>query len=283
MNNKTIICGHRGNPVEWPENTIPSILSVAMSGIKAIEVDLCITRDDVVVLWHDHNPGSMEARAREAGMEPNVRYKPFFPATRNIISSVTYDELKKHYGYVLKSGFGKKITGNLIPTLEEFFSYISKYKLQYIFLDLKPNNLNLNRKILSKVLETYKEHKLEIKIIIESFNKTILDTLVLEYPEFEYALDVSIPHGFSFFTKQYSAFLKSGVHSGVLMRPVIPTFGGISSYKRIVKNDIKLRDKYPYKKLICATIDNKNEIKFLSNLGVDFIQTNYPKLFMESI
>lgn len=48
--------GHRGAPFVHAENTIPSFKSAAKLGANAVEVDLSITSDDHVILWHNVDP-----------------------------------------------------------------------------------------------------------------------------------------------------------------------------------------------------------------------------------
>ncbi|BAH38961.1 glycerophosphoryl diester phosphodiesterase family protein [Gemmatimonas aurantiaca T-27] len=45
--------GHRGNRAHAPENTIPSLLEAVALGVDAVEFDLHVTRDGVLVLMHD--------------------------------------------------------------------------------------------------------------------------------------------------------------------------------------------------------------------------------------
>eukprot|EP00002_Diphylleia_rotans_P006302 TRINITY_DN1568_c0_g1_i1.p1 TRINITY_DN1568_c0_g1~~TRINITY_DN1568_c0_g1_i1.p1 ORF type:complete len:289 (-),score=79.04 TRINITY_DN1568_c0_g1_i1:207-1073(-) len=51
-----ILYGHRGNSKDFPENTIPAFLStLELAGIEntANEMDVYVTKDDVVVVFHD--------------------------------------------------------------------------------------------------------------------------------------------------------------------------------------------------------------------------------------
>jgi len=79
-NNLFLTCGHRGSPVNEPENTIPSFERALREGANALEVDVCVTKDKEVILWHDWNPDELVAIIREKGFEPEVAYKPEFPA-----------------------------------------------------------------------------------------------------------------------------------------------------------------------------------------------------------
>ncbi|MBL0939773.1 MAG: hypothetical protein IBJ03_12820 [Gemmatimonadaceae bacterium] len=47
------VIGHRGNRAHAPENTIPSMLEAVAAGAEALEFDVHVTRDDVLVVVHD--------------------------------------------------------------------------------------------------------------------------------------------------------------------------------------------------------------------------------------
>jgi glycerophosphoryl diester phosphodiesterase len=49
-----LLFGHRGSPVHEPENTIPSFKRALADGCNAIELDVHLTRDDQIVVIHDH-------------------------------------------------------------------------------------------------------------------------------------------------------------------------------------------------------------------------------------
>jgi glycerophosphoryl diester phosphodiesterase len=47
------IMGHRGAPVDEPENTLPSIARALDIGVAAVEIDVQLTRDGVLAVIHD--------------------------------------------------------------------------------------------------------------------------------------------------------------------------------------------------------------------------------------
>ena len=96
-----LICGHRGSPVNEPENTIPSFERALTEGVNSLEIDICVTKDKEVILWHDWNPDELVSLIRERGFEPEVSYKPDFPPLfaelRKKISEVNLDTFRENY------------------------------------------------------------------------------------------------------------------------------------------------------------------------------------------
>ena len=50
---RRLVIGHRGNPVAFAENTIESLQSAMDLGVDALEFDVRVSRDGVVVTMHD--------------------------------------------------------------------------------------------------------------------------------------------------------------------------------------------------------------------------------------
>ena len=96
---KPIISAHRGDKANFPENTMEAFESAVNMGVDMIETDIHLTRDNKLVLIHDHSVDRT-------------------PDGTGKVSEKTYDELK-----LLNAGTCK--SPSHIPTLEEFLAYVS--------------------------------------------------------------------------------------------------------------------------------------------------------------
>src|ERR1043166_1131670 len=72
-----LIIGHRGAPHQACENTLESFEEALQLGANALELDVSMTSDQHVVLWHDWVPSiksalrpTAELRRRDAGNAP---------------------------------------------------------------------------------------------------------------------------------------------------------------------------------------------------------------------
>lgn len=285
-------CGHRGSPVNEPENTIPSLERALWEGANSLEVDICVTKDKEVILWHDWNPDELVALIRESGMEPEVAYKPDFPAPfsgyRNKISDLTLQEFRTHFNYI-KKGESEPV-GVHIPTFEEFISWLAdKEKVKYVFLDLKvpPNEKELVLVILDQLNSLTKKYNPPCKFILETFSKEVLATAKSKYPNMTYCLDVELPPGFIFFPRLYSG-IKTAIQNknsvGLVLRPRQITIANWMTYRRVIRYDVRKKKVFNKKNpehkinfLIGCTINDKREMDCLIKKGINGMQTDYPR------
>ncbi|HEX9253536.1 MAG TPA: glycerophosphodiester phosphodiesterase family protein [Ignavibacteriaceae bacterium] len=296
--NLFLVCGHRGSPVNEPENTIPSFERALLEGVNSLETDLCVTKDKEVILWHDWNPDELVAIIREQGIEPEVAYKPDFPAPfsglRNKTSELTLSEIRKNFNYVRK---GESISVNAhIPTLREFIDWIKdKNQIKYVFLDIKvpKDEKELVIVILDQLDTLIKEFSLSTKFIIETFYSEVLEIAKKKYPELNYSLDVEIPPGFIFLPRIHSTVKVAAANKNnvaIIMRPRQITFASWVTFRRVIWYDVR-RKKLINKKsdstkidfLVGCTINNKKEMECLIKSGISGIQTDYPRRLINVI
>jgi glycerophosphoryl diester phosphodiesterase len=287
-----LTCGHRGSPVNEPENTIPSFERALREGVNSLETDLCVTKDKEVILWHDWNPDELVALIREKGFEPEVACKPDFPAPfsgfRNKTSELPVQDFRKHFNYI-KKGESEPIGAN-IPTLAEFVHWLAdKEKLKYVYLDIKvpSSEKELVLVILDQLDLLIKKYNPPCKFILETFSKEVLDTAKSKYPNLTYCLDVELPPGFIFLPRMYSGTNKAIRNKNsiaLVLRPKIITFASWMTYRRVIRFDVRKKKlhnkKHPEKTidfLIGCTINNKNEMECLIKKGINGMQTDYPR------
>lgn len=290
--NLFLICGHRGSPVNEPENTIPSFERALREGVNSLETDLCVTEDKEVILWHDWNPDELVALIREKGIEPEVAYKPDFPAPfsglRNKTSELNLKEIRENFRYVRK---GESISANAhIPTFREFVDWIKdKSQVKYVFLDIKvpKDEKELVLVILDQLDLLIKEFKPTTKFIIETFFPAVLEVAKNKYPDLIYSLDVEIPPGFIFLPRLHSTIKvasKNQNNVAIILRPRQITIASWVTFRRVIWYDVR-RKKLLNKKsdipkidfLVGCTINNKKEMECLIKSGINGMQTDYPR------
>lgn len=95
-----MICAHRGNIGEYPENSIQGLKECISTGIDIIEIDLKETKDGHIIIMHDDTLGRSTTGSGR-------------------VSELNLSEIKKES---LKLGSGEVAPTQKVPTLEEFLS-----------------------------------------------------------------------------------------------------------------------------------------------------------------
>lgn len=96
------VVGHRGAPRLFPENTTASYSAAIELGADAIEVDVCLTRDDQVVLWHDNHPDDPVSLARGIGAEKfafTCDWPNLASDDRQAVYEMTLAQMRERCGY----------------------------------------------------------------------------------------------------------------------------------------------------------------------------------------
>jgi glycerophosphoryl diester phosphodiesterase len=148
MKTKTILWAHRGAAAEEPENTLPSFARALALGADALETDLHMTEDGVIVASHDPDGARM----------CNVRRE---------IRRTRFDDLRRWdagWGFVDKSGarpFANR--GYTIPTLEELLAAIGNVTLN---VDVKQREPDM----VAPLLALLKRLGAERRVLVASFS-----------------------------------------------------------------------------------------------------------------
>jgi glycerophosphoryl diester phosphodiesterase len=112
--------GHRGARAVLPENSLPAFEYAIAAGADAIEFDLQVTKDNVIVISHDP-----------------VLHPPICtgPKTSAVIRELTLEEVKQwDCGAVKNPEFPEQqsVPGTRIPTLDEVFALAPKGNFRFL-------------------------------------------------------------------------------------------------------------------------------------------------------
>jgi len=134
-----LVIGHRGAPNVEAENTIDSLVAAIEQGANAVEVDLCITQDLQVVVWHDRDPDDPVALARQAGLE-GLLYVPIVPPSgsplHRPVDELAATDFLASYGY--SRGGSSPDPDAPIAMLDDLTSWLeSERAARAIYLDIK--------------------------------------------------------------------------------------------------------------------------------------------------
>ena len=181
-----------------PENTLPAFEFAIAAGVDALELDMAVTKDNVLVVSHDpllHPPVC-------SGPKPEVA-----------IHQLTLAELREwDCGKVQNPAFPRQqaIPGTKMPTLDEVFALAPKGRFLFnietkIFAD-HPELTPSPEEFVRLVLEKVQKHHLESRVILQSFDFRTLVAMKKIAPEIKLAaLYEGAPKDFTAIAKESGA------------------------------------------------------------------------------
>lgn len=162
---RILVHGHRGARAVLPENTIPAFEHAIEAGADVLELDLHVTKDDALVVWHDPR---IDGRA---------------------IRDMTLAEVKTiDVGSRGSRGFPKQklLPGTRIPTLDEVLALASRGSFEFN-IETKVTGDPPPDRFAELVLAAIRRHGLEKRVIVQSFDFRTLHAMKRLAPEIRLA------------------------------------------------------------------------------------------------
>ena len=153
-----ILMGHRGSPTLVTENTIPSFQKALDQGADGIELDIRLSKDGKVIVFHD------EDLMRLADQKDRIQ-------------DITLDELKKIKLKKIKD----QIEDATIPALDDIIPLLPRMRV--INIEIKSEKFYEDLKILDHLASFIAKTDISSKCIVSSFNPYLLYKLKKKYPK----------------------------------------------------------------------------------------------------
>ena len=155
----SLILGHRGASAYAPDNTRPAFEMAIQMGADGVETDIHLTKDGIPVIQHNYE------------IDRNSNGKGY-------VEEMTYDELLQ---FDFGSWKGEQFKGEKIMTLDECLAYAQQH-MRLINLELKETKY-LNSPIVEKTLEIVKKYKMTDRVLLSSFDHSLMKKAQLLCPE----------------------------------------------------------------------------------------------------
>ena len=165
MPRRILVHGHRGCRAVRPENTLPAFEHALKAGVDAIEMDLCVTADDVLVCSHDPLVNAVICRAPGGG-----------PPQELPIRSLTYAELARYdCGSARNPDYPHQVLvpGARIPRLDDVLRLGAPTKVWFNIetkMRERPDLAPPPDRFAALVLEAVRRHGVERRTILQSFD-----------------------------------------------------------------------------------------------------------------
>lgn len=167
--------GHRGARALRPENTLPAFEYAIEAGVDALEMDLAVTKDNILVVSHDPH------------MNPAFCEGPAGPKT---IREMTLQQLKQwDCGKKGNKAYPRQVAvpGTRVPTLDEVLQLASRGKFHFnietkIFAD-KPELTPSPEEFARLLADAIQKHRLVDRVIVQSFDFRTLHAMKKILPQ----------------------------------------------------------------------------------------------------
>lgn len=158
---KILVHGHRGCRGVRPENTLPAFEQALKVGVDALEMDLCVTADDVLVASHDPLINEVICRGPQTGVP---------------IRSLTYRQVLQYdCGSLRNPNYPHQVPvpGTRIPTLEEILRLGAPSRVWFNIetkMRERPDLAPPPEKFAALVLDAVRRHGVAARTILQSFD-----------------------------------------------------------------------------------------------------------------
>lgn len=269
-----LVVGHHGAPTVAPENTVPSFEVAVALGANGIEFDVSITADGIAVAWHDVDPDSTVALARQSGGE-GFAYVPRTPnignPMRRPVKELTLAELRANYGYA--DPFGQLDQDAVIPTVMEVFAWAkNEHRLKQLYLDFKfgPDQGEQAKMLLRGLAKEWQGGGYEhLHVMFTSTDRAVVDIIEAErrqlgQPAFRVAWDREVPGALE-------ATLSAGLRDVSFGLTPASTYSG---FKREVAEIVQAREEGKIDSIVVWTLDREMQLAEMLYYSVDGLITN---------
>jgi glycerophosphoryl diester phosphodiesterase len=242
---KPMIIAHRGGAMESTENTIAAFQRAARIGAAGIETDIRLTRDGIVIIYHDDYYGRVE------GLAPAQRMR--------LVSDMNYSDLAAQ----TLMPVGEDTGGRRVPALSDLLTQV------------RSGLLNIELKRCARFDDLVDKTIAMLKSFAE------LDRVVLEPPDLKTAEKLRAALGGRIKLHINPGYNGTVPYSESLERVLKFRPHSISvSYKKLSHEIVELAHKAEVEVWVW-TVDSPDIAQAMRLLGVDAIKTDKPTMLID--
>jgi glycerophosphoryl diester phosphodiesterase len=270
------VIAHRGSAFRRPENTLPAYQRAMDEGADALELDVNLTLDGVVVIWHDRDPDAPDALAREAGLE-GLPWRPYAPYVgdplRRPVETLALSQLRANYGYA-HTATGQPDPAAIIPTFADFAAWSQAaphLRALYVDVKLAADQLALARDLSEKIADLCIGSRYEVFLMSprEPIVLEMRSHLAIARPahRLRFIFDFEQPGALSGARRLGTDALSTGK----------PLTGALGDFLAELEDIVSHRDEPPRLDPVVAwTFDEDDDLVAVLGTGVDGIMTDRP-------
>ena len=181
--------GHRGARGLYPENTLPAFQKALDLGVDTIECDMAVTKDGVVVVYHDQwlNP---DITRGPDGKWLEKRGPAIIDLTFEQLQQYDVGRIKPGTKYASEFPAQQAVDGTRIPRLSDLFDLVKKSGNTKIGFDcetkispLEPAAALPPAEFARKAIAEIRKHGMQGRTMVQSFDWRTLQVIQQEAPE----------------------------------------------------------------------------------------------------
>ena len=283
------IVGHRGARGLFPENSIVGFENILKIGVTLIELDVVFSKDKTPIITHNHTINPSTSRDVD-GEFVNENIK---------VSSLTVEQIKNYeIGRLdLDSDYGKRfpeqaqLDGIYMPTLQELFEKMQQpeFEQMRLMVEIKsePNYSSQDREnIASLVIKQIREANLSNKVLLHSFDWLLLSECKKKDPDI--TTSFLTKKGYQNESENYypsQVFMQDAAGYSNSVPEKISALGGSvwCPYFKDITRDRLLSARENNLIVVVWTLNERDDIEAMIDLGVDAIVTDYPPRVMSAL
>jgi glycerophosphoryl diester phosphodiesterase len=282
------LVGHRGARGLLPENTLPAFAEALSIGVSAIELDVGVSRDGIVVVTHDQrlNPDlarTADGKWLEADGEPVIGY------TLTELKTFDVGRIDPSSDYARKFPSQRAVDGTPIPTLREVFTLVRRAGNDDVRLDVEikgnPEQPEVTLEpaaYAEKVVQVVRDEDFADRVNILSFDWRTLRRVHEIAPDIP-TVCLTIQRKFDNIRKghpgpsPWTAGLDIDAHGGSVPRLVHAAGCGVWSVFYRDLDPPQLAEAHGLGlKVLVWTVNDETDMRDFIDLGVDGIVTDFP-------
>jgi glycerophosphoryl diester phosphodiesterase len=264
---KLDVQAHRGGRGAMPENTVEAMLYAVKLGVKTLELDCVISKDNKVVVSHDTYMSS------DFMLKPDGSTISKDEEKRLLIYSMPYDSVRRYDGgskphpqfpEQVKLKTYKPLLADLIDSVERYIK-VNKLKPVLYNLEIKSSpagdgtNHPVPNVFVKTVMDVLNKKKVAQKVIIQSFDVRPLQELHKSYPK----------QKLSFLIANKESFAQNITKLGFTPQTISPYYTLIDS--AFVEDAHRANVE-----VLPWTVNDEAGMKKMAELKVDGIISDYP-------
>lgn len=267
---KFMLIGHQGARGIMPENTIPGMIKALDLDVNVLNMGVVISKDGEVVLSHEpyfNNEISTRPDGKAISFKDEKKYNMF---------NMDYEEIRKFdVGMKLHNRFPGQMKMKvykplLAETIDSVEAYVKQNKLEKPIYNIETSLIRKGDGIfqpdasvfIEKIMEIVKEKKLSKRVIIQSLDMRTLQYLHEYFPSIKTSLMIDEKQDFE---------------ESIQALGFTPTY--YSPYYVLVGKGLVDRCHAAGVKIIPWTVNTAKDMRYLINLGVDGLITDYPNQY----